>query len=102
MQTTAAAQLRTNVVFRAIPTGQNDRVSHVCTVSPLRDHIFLDGFSAATLSIYSRKLDSYISSLRALYNVNLSDVGYVCFCLPACLVYLAFVSPFLKLDYDDN
>ena len=37
---TAATQLWTNVAFRAIPTRQNDRVSHVCAVSFLRDRVF--------------------------------------------------------------
>ena len=60
---------------------------------------FVDGFSAATLSIVASKILTfpYISCLRVLYDVNLSDVGYVCLSLPACLVYLPFVSPLLKL-----
>ena len=33
LQATAAAQLWTNVAFRAIPTRQHDRVSHVCIFS---------------------------------------------------------------------
>ena len=93
---TAATQLWTNVEFRAIPTRQNDRVSHVCAVSFLRDHIFcwrIFGDNA----LYSRKLDSYISIV--LSDVNLSDVGYVYLSLPACLVYLPFVSPLLKSIY---
>ena len=90
---TAATQLWTNVAFRAIPTRQNDRVSHVCAVSFLRDHIFCWRIFRGN-ALYSRKLDSYISIV--LSDVNLSDVGYVCLSLPACLVYLPFVSPLLK------
>ena len=98
---TAATQLWINVAFRAIPTRQNDRVSHVCAVSSLRDHIFCWRIFGGNAQ-YSRKLDSYISIrpyisfLSVLYDVNLSDVGYVCLWLPACLVYLPFVSPLLK------
>ena len=41
LQATAATQLYGQTwQFRAIPTRQNDRVSHVCAASPLRDHIF--------------------------------------------------------------
>ena len=56
----AATQLWTNVAFRSVPTRQNDRVSHVCAVSSLRDHIFCWRIFGGN-ALYSRKLDSYIS-----------------------------------------
>ena len=93
-------QTVTNVTFRAIPTRQNDRVSHVCAVSFLRDRIFCWRIFGGNAQ-YSRKLDSYIS-IHFLFESSIwcKSIGCrICsLSLPACLVYLPFVSPLLKLN----
>ena len=87
-------QLWTNAAFRAIPT-RRTTASHTFVLYRLCAITFSWRIFGGNAQ-YSRKLGSYISCLRVLYDVNLSDVGYVCLWLPPCRVYLPFVSPFLK------